>query len=145
MATKGKRSIFQDCHCLKAQEANALEADILPGMLVSRQSTGFSKNTASATSTLVQPLFADYDQLAAGTVDEVWTQSENMVARVPQTDDYVNVRVEAGNNIQAIGTPLSAGTAAGYLKIAAAGDKVLAFANEVINVTANGLVMARGA
>jgi len=145
MATKGKRSLFQDCHCLKAQEANALEADILPGMLLARGATGFSKNTAAATVTITQPLFADYDQLAAGTVDEVWTQNENMVARVPQTDDYVNVRVEAGNNILSIGTPLSAGTAAGYLKIAVTGDKVLAYANEIINVTANALVSARGA
>lgn len=145
MAVKGKRSIFQDCKCLKAQEADALEADILPGMLVSRGATGFSKNTAAATVTITQPLFADYAMLQAGTVDDVWTQNENMIARVPQADDYVNVRVEAGNNITTIGTPLSAGSAAGYLKIAVTGDKVLAYANEVINVTANALVSARGA
>jgi hypothetical protein len=149
MAERGKRTIFTDSCPAKTQEAIALEADILPGMLVEIANVGgtigFRKSTQAATVFGAQLLVADYDFIQAGTVDDAWTEDQTMIARQVRPDDYVNVRVNTGNNITLRGTGLSSNTG-GEFKIAVTDgtEQIKLIADEVINVTADGLVRARG-
>lgn len=149
MAERGKRTIFSDSCPAKTQEAIALEADILPGMLVELANVGgtigYRKSTEAATVFGAELLIADYNFIQAGTVDDAWTQNESMIARQVRPDEFVNVRVNAGNNITLRGTGLSSNTG-GEFKIALTNgtEQVKLVADEVINVTADGLVRARG-
>lgn len=146
MAIKGKRTIFTDAYSPAAQEGNALQADILPGMLVKHAATGFNKSAEAATVFGSQFIIADYDMLQAGTVDDAWTISENMIARQVPRDCRANVLVAAGQNILAVGTPLSS-NGDGTLKIAATDgtEEIKCVADEIINVTTSELVRVRGA
>jgi len=147
MATKGKRLIFTDAYSPCAQEGNALDADILPGMLVKQAATGINKSTEAATVFGSQFLIADYDMLAAGYVDDAWTLNENMIARQLPRDMRANVRVATGQNITAVGIGLSS-NGDGSLKIAATDgtEEIKCVSDEIINVTvANTLVRVRGA
>lgn len=147
MAIKGKRLIFTDAYPKCAQEGNALDADILPGMLVKFAPTGISKSVDASTVFGEQFLIADYDMLQAGTVDDLWAQNENMISRQLPRDCRANVRVATGQNILRIGTPLSA-NGDGSLKIAVLDgtEEIKCVSDEIINVTvANTLVRVRGA
>ena len=146
MAEKGKRLIFLDGCTLPAQENTALEADILPGMVIEHAATGLQKNANAATVFGSMPLIADYDILGAGDVDTALTQNEVAIGRQLESGKRANVRVLAGNNILAVGTALSRSATPGYLKIALTDgtEEIVCYADEIINVTANGLVRARG-
>lgn len=146
MATKGKRLIFCDEYAPKAQEGIALDAGILPGSLVDFGATGINQNADAATVFGQQMLVADYDFLAAGDVDTAWTQNETMVARHLKSDRRANVLVATGQNITAVGTPLSS-NGDGALKIALTDgtEKILAYSDEIVNTTAATLVRVRGA
>lgn len=147
MANKGKRLIFCDEYAPKAQEGIALDAGILPGSLVDFAATGFNQNADAATVFGNQLLIADYAINGAGDVDTAWTQNDSMVARALPTDCRANVLVAAGNNILAVGTPLSS-NGDGTLKIALTNgtEKIVAYSDEIINVAgAAALVRVRGA
>ena len=142
MATKGKRSIFQDECTIKAIEGVA-DAAIRPGALVVQTATGLAESAVAATQFGEQSLFADYDFLKAGTVDEAWTTGETVVSRILETNRIACVLVAAGQDITSKGTPLSS-NADGTLKIAvtpatvgATSEQVLAYADEIINTGAS--------
>ncbi len=146
MATKGKRLIFCDEYVCKAQEGLALQADILPGMLVKQAATGFNKSAEAATVFGSQLIIADYDQLKAGTVDDTWDINENMVSRQVPRDTKVNVIIAAGNNITARGVALSS-NGDGKFKIAATDgtEETKCVSDEIFNAVADSLVRVRGA
>ncbi len=148
MADRGKRLIFCDLNEMsKTQEANATEAGILPGHFVEQSATGVARNNNASTVFGTQFAVADYNYLQAEDVDQAWTEDEAVIFRAVRTDERVNVRVAASQNITRRGTPLaSAGD--GTLTIAATtnADHIVAYADEIINVTTAGtLVRVRGA
>lgn len=146
MATKGKRSIFQDACTIKAIEGVA-DAAIRPGALVVQTATGLEESDVAATVFGAQHLFADYNFLQAGTVDDSWEADETAVARVLETNRIANVLVAAGQDITSEGVALSS-NGDGTLKIAATEgtEEVLAHSNEIINTgAAVTLVRVRGA
>lgn len=145
MAAAGKRNIFNDACNLEALEGPALEADILPGMLVSQSATGFSKRASAGTVFGYQPVFADYDMAKAGTVDDAWTINENMVARPLNANESANAIVATGQAITAPRTGL-ASNGDGTLKIAATDgtELIVAYSDEIITTTAATLVRVRG-
>ena len=144
MATKGKRIIFTDATQLLAQEAAALQADILPGMSVTQSATGYSKNSNASTVAGIPFMVADYDGLEASTVDDAWTISETMVARRLTPDKRANVVVATAQALTR-DTPL-ASNGDGTLKIGTpATDFIVAYADEIVTTTAAQLVRVRGA
>jgi hypothetical protein len=146
MADKGKRLIFSGGMTLAATESNAATATILPGMSVVSTATTLTDNTNASTVFGYPHLFADYDMLAAGTVDDLWAVGENMIARELTQGCTANLLVVAGNNITARGVALTS-DGAGKLKIAATDgtDYVLCYSDEIINAAADSLVRVKGA
>ena len=154
MSTIGKRVIYVG----PADGANSkplhlegvsLTASLLPGTVVEQVATGLQANAAAATVFGQELIVADKNELMSKSVDDVWTQNENMVAVKPRSGDFVNVLVAAGNDITAKGVPLSLG-GAGLLKIAvtpvtvgATSEQVLCHSDEIINAVANALVRVR--
>lgn len=151
MAVKGKRTIFQDACTLPAIEAPALGV-VRPGSLVAQAAAGIDESAVAATVFGQQPLFADYNMLAAKTVDDDYAIGENVIARQLESGRIACVLVAAGQNITRRGTPLSS-NGAGVLKIAvtpatvgATSEQVLCYAEEIINTGgAITLVRVRGA
>ena len=80
MTIAGKRSIFVDGCTLPAQEGAAIAA-VRPGAIVDFTATGLQEDASAATVFGAQPLFADYDMLKAGTVDDSIAIGENVIAR----------------------------------------------------------------
>lgn len=144
MATRGKRLIFTDACSLPAEEYIATAAGILPGMSVQVAAAGVA--TDAQESTVAAPLqVADYDFLKAGDVDTAWANGTNVVTRQLESGKRANVLVAAGNNITSRKTPLARSGSGGTLKIAEAGDHVVATSDEIINVAGSaGLVRVRG-
>jgi len=151
MATAGKRTIFQDGCTLPAIEAPATAA-VRPGALVAQSATGIAESAQAATQFGAQPLFADYNMLAAKTVDDSYAIGENVIARQLESGKIACVLVAAGQDITAKGTPLSS-NGDGTLKIAVTpatvgttSEQVLCYAEEIINTgAAVALVRVRGA
>lgn len=146
MADKGKRSIFVDGCTLPALEGKALSVGTLPGNAVVFAATGISTSAQAATVFGSPLLVADYNAAEAGTVDDAWTQNENMVARQVESGKRANVLVAAGNNITAVGVGLSS-NGDGTLKIAATDgtEQILCVSDEIINTgAAVALVRVRG-
>lgn len=145
MAVAGKRNIFNDMHQPEAVEGVALQADILPGMLVTQTATGFNKNANAATVFGYQPLFADKDLVKMGSVDDVLTQNENMVARPLKANESANALVATGQTINAPRMGLTS-NGDGSLKIAATDgtEYIVAYSDEIITTTAATLVRVRG-
>ena len=145
MATRGKRQIFTDSDMIYAIEAKAESANILPGMSVVQSATGVDADNQA--DTVSAPLMvADYDFLKAGDVDTAWPDDSQVVFRMLTPNMRANVRVSSGNNItrRGLGLARDGSATAGHLKIAQTGDEVVAISDEIINVTANGLVRVRG-
>ena len=146
MADKGKRLIFSGGMTLPATESNAGTATILPGMSVIHTATTLTDNTNASTVFGYPHLFADYDMLAAKTVDDLWAVGENLVARELPQGEPASLLVAAGNNITARGVALTSdGT--GLLKIANTADLdyVLCYSDEIFNAVADSLVRVKGA
>ena len=146
MAIKGKRLIFCDECTLPAQEGEALQNDILPGMAVKYTALGLQKDATAATVFGAQPLVADYAMLSAGTVDDAWTLNENMISRQVESGKRANVLVVDGQNILFIGTPLTRdGTGKFRIALTDGTEDIVAVADEIINVSgADALVRVRG-
>lgn len=131
-------------------EGNATQTGILPGMAVERVANGFQRNATAATEHSHVPLIADKDQMRSRAVTAAWTQNENMVAIQPRSGEFFHVLVADGNNITAIDTPISVnndgtfGIATVPGTVGATSEQVVAFSDEIINVTgANALVRVR--
>ena len=148
MSIKSKRTIYVG----PADDANhkplnvegvALSAS-LPGTVMAQEATGLTGSTSVATVFGQQLLVADKDQQRTRSVDTPWTINEGMVAIAPRSGEFVNVYVAAGNNILSAGVALSR-DGAGKLKIAATDgtEEIVAFSDEIINVTADALVRCR--
>lgn len=154
MSTIAKRSIYvgpadgADSKPLKIEGVN-LTASLLPGTVVEQVATGLQANASAATLFGQELLVADKDVVKAKSVDDAWTQNENMVAIKARSGDILNVLGASGNNIAAKGTPLSL-NGSGLLQIAtvpaavdATSEQVVAYADEIINLAADGLVRVR--
>ena len=89
-----------------ASEGVATQADIKPGMVLSRSGSGFAKNANAATKFGEQNLIADKDQMRSKSVDDLWAQNENMVAIVPRSGEAANVLVITAQTL-IVGSPLS--------------------------------------
>ena len=127
-------------------EAVATQADIKPGMVLSRSGSGFAKNANAATKFGEQNLFADKDQMRSKSVDDLWAQNENMVAIVPRSGEAANVLVITAQTL-IVGSPLARSGTAGVLKLAvtpatvgATSEEIVAFAGEAVTTTATQLV-----
>lgn len=146
MATDGKRTIFTDEFQLYATEA-AATGSVRPGALVALSASGVAESGAAATVFGEQAMFADYDFMKAGSVDDAHATGDLVVSRLLKTGCHANVLVAAGQNITSRGTALSS-NGDGTLKIAATdgSEQVHCYANEIINTGgAVALVWVKGA
>lgn len=151
MATIGKRVIFAG----PADGANqkpltvegvALGAAILPGTILKQTATGLDVNDVAATVFGQLLLVADKDQMRSKSVDDAWTQNENMVAIQPRSGEIINALVASGQNITVPGTALTRNGAG--LLVAAATDgtnEIVAYADELTGgaLAANTLVRVK--
>lgn len=149
MSTLGKRVIYVGPadggdHKPLNVEGVALSATTLPGSVMQQTATGLQVNAVAATVFGQQLLVADKDQQRTKSVDTSWTQNENMVAMAPRSGEFYNVLVASGNNITTKGTALSR-DGAGKLKIALTDgtEEIVAYSDEIVNVTADALVCVR--
>lgn len=125
-------------------EGIALGAAILPGQMLEYNATGLDVNGVAATVFGRTPLFADKDELRTKLVTEAWTQNETMQAIQFRSGEFGNVLVASGNNITARGVALSS-NGAGLLKIAVTDgtEEIIAYSDEIVNVTADALVRVK--
>lgn len=153
MATvKGKRTIYAGCinsssRTPLVEEGKALEADIVAGMSVTVTATGIQKNanakTVKGVPFIVAAQVSDFD--GSNDLDGAWTQNQVMMAFVPQEDEFYNVLVASGENITARNTPLTVNGAGKFVIATPATDTVYCYADEIINLAADGLVRVRKA
>jgi hypothetical protein len=151
MATKGKRVIWAgpaDGVNTRPQaiEGKAIGAAILPGTVLKQLATGLDTNNIAATVFGQLFVVADLNKMMSKTVDDAWTQNENMVAVQPRSGEFVNVLVASGQNITVPGTALSR-NGAGLLKVAATNgtEEIVAYADELTGgaLAANTLIRVR--
>lgn len=145
MSIKGKRKIVASTtlNCVpETVEAKAVTATILPGMVLSLASTGFSESGVAATVFGQKLMVANENEMMQKTVDDLWPINENMVAVEPRPGEAFNVLVAAGNNITARRVALSRSGTAGHLKIALTNgtEEIVAYSDEIINAVAASLV-----
>ena len=148
MAIKGKRLIFCDECTLPDQEGVATAA-IRPGALVTfaAAGAGLVESAEAATVFGSEKLFADYDMLKGGTVDDSWAINEYAISRQLESGKRANVLVAAAQNITKRGVGL-ASNGDGTLVIAAVDgtEDVICYSDEIINTGgAVALVRVRGA
>lgn len=147
MSTIGKRVIYvgpadgAESKPLNV-EGTALASGILPGTFVSQSTGGLAISTDLAV-TDVLFLVADKDEQRSRSVDDPWTENENMVAIQPRSGEFVNALVDTGQ-VLTIGTPLTK-TVTGYLTTALLdGSQIIfAYADELITTSAVELVRVR--
>lgn len=147
MSTKGKRLIYVgpadgSNHKPLNAEGVALEADILPGMLVAYEATGtgLEKVATAATDFGFDMKVADKDQQRSRSVDDLWPINENMVAIKPRSGEFVNVLAAAGTYV--VGQPITHVT--GGLASGATTDgtnQIIGFSDEAITLAASGLLL----
>lgn len=155
MATKGKRVIYVgpadgSNHKPLKVEGKAITASTLPGTIVEDVATGLQVNANAATVFGQELLVADKNGVRFLTVDDAWTQNENMEAIKLRSGELANILVADGNNILAPGVPLSL-DGSGMLKIAVTpatvgvtSEQVLCYSDEIKNVSgADELVRVR--
>lgn len=148
MATvQGKRTIYAGCvmgatSTPQVEEGIALEADILPGMSLAVTATGLQKNanagTVEGVPFIVAAQVSDYD--GSNDLESPWAINETMMAFVPAEHEFYNVLVPSGVNITQRKTPLTS-NGDGKFRVAVAGtDVIYCYAEEIINLAADGLV-----
>ena len=105
-------------------------AATLPGCIVT---VNGSDKFALATATTVGKVWlVQENYLAQKGVDDAWDADDTCVALDMEDDTTYAARIPTGVNITAEGTPLAPG-ASGKFAIAASGDLVVAYADEVYN------------
>lgn len=149
MSTKGKRLIWVGPadganHKPLNIEGVALEADILPGMIVEYDpaGTGLKKSATLATDFGLLMKVADKDQQRSKSVDDPWVINENMVAVQPRSGEFVNVLAAAA--VYVVGQPMT--HVAGGLASGATTDgtnQIVGFSDEALTLAANGLLRIR--
>lgn len=110
MSDKGKRVIYAapaDGPYNKAEtrEGNAGAAGILPGMVMFYNASDYVPTANAATIFGQQLLVANKNEMQTRSVDDPWTQDENMQMILPRSGEMVNVRVSTGQILD-IDTPL---------------------------------------
>lgn len=147
MSTKGKRLIYVgpadggESKPLNI-EGVAVSASILPGTVLKQTASGLDADDTAATEFNGQSLLvADKDQMRSLSVDDAWTQNENMVAIQARSGEFINALVAPTQNITSRGVPLTR-NGAGLLKIAtipgtvgATSEQVLCYSDEIIDTT----------
>lgn len=125
-------------------------AAVAPGTVLKRVAGGLDANNIAAIIFGEQLIIADKDQQRSKSVDDAWTITENMVAIVPRSGEFINVLVVTGQTLIK-GDPLSR-NGAGLLKLAvtpatvgATSEEIAAYADEAIITTATTLVRVRPA
>ena len=118
-------------------EGVSLTAAVLPGTVMQQAATGLQLNAVAAAIFGGVLLVADKDQQRTRSVDDAWTQNENMVAIQPRSGEFFNALVADGNNILTRNTPLTR-NGAGLLRIALTdgSEDILCYSDEIINVSA---------
>ena len=149
MSIKGKRVIYVGPadganHKPLNVEGKAISAATLPGTVVQQVATGLQTNAQAAIVFGGLLLVADKDEQRTRSVDDAWTQDENLVAIQPRSGEFVNILVASGNNITTRNTALTR-NGAGLLAIAATDgtEDIVAYSDEIVNVTADALVRCR--
>lgn len=154
MSIKGKRVIYVGpadgsafAHPLTV-EGIATEAGILPGSVLDFAAAAAGLELADDAATVFgkQPIVADKDSSASGSVDTAWTINENMVGLKLRSGEYFNVLVITGQVLQR-GTPLARSATPGALKIAVTpatvgvtSEEIFGFSDEVVTTAATQLV-----
>lgn len=131
-------------------EGVCLSATLLPGTIMEEVSTGLQRNATAATTFGQELIVADKDEMRSKSVDDAWTQNENMVAIRPRSGEFFNALVATGQALVR-GVPLAL-NGAGLLKIAvtpatvgATSEQVLCYADETVTTTGTQLVRCRAA
>lgn len=120
---------------------------ISPGFLVEQTATGLRASNNAATVFNSEAIVAmEYGNHTGQTVEVDYAVNDYAIAAIARSGEFLNVMVNAGNNITARGTALSS-NGDGTLKIAATDgtEQILFYADEVINVTSDALVLCRKA
>ncbi len=120
---------------------------ISPGFLVEQTTAGLSASNNAATVFNSQAIVAlEYGNHTGQTVEVDYAVGDYVLAAQARSGEFFNVMVNTGNNITARGTALSS-NGDGTLKIAVTDgtEQILFYADEVINVTADALVLCRKA
>lgn len=117
-------------------EGKAISADILPGTVLKQVVTGLDTSDVAATVFGNLPLIADKDQMRTKSVDDAWTQNENMVAIQARSGEMCNVLVAPAQDITRNGLPLSR-NGDGTLKVAVQDgtEEIVAYSAQIINTT----------
>ena len=120
----------------------ALEADILPGMILSTAALGYSKSAVAATVFGQAPLVAEKDSPRQKNIADAWVINENMLADRPRSGEYFNVMVITAQALVKGLTPLSRSATAGVLKIALTDgtEDIIFYADETTTTTGTQLV-----
>ena len=137
-----KNTIFAGNACKRPrqQESITTQADILPGMLVTRSGANFIKHNVSGQG--ADFFVAKENSLAQANVTDLYAANDTVFAYIPEPGDYFNVAIAATQNITAVGTPITS-NGAGYGRIAlvTGAEEVLFYADEIVNVTAAGTLV----
>ena len=120
-------------------EGAAVDA-FLPGTLLKQTASGLETSDIAATDFSSECLVAEeYGDHVGQGVDDAYTIGDNALAVIARSGEFLNVRVAAGQNITAKGTPLSS-NGDGTLKIAtvpatvgATSEQILFYADEIVN------------
>lgn len=146
MAAKGKHVIFlgpNEKTSPQILEANAENAGLLPGMLVSLNASGnfIPHATADVRTT---PIVVQENYLEQRTTDDAYTDGDTVYGIQVRDGEYVNILVNAGNNITAMNTPLTS-NGDGTFKLGNANlSDAIFLSAEIINVTgSDALVRAK--
>lgn len=119
------------------------------GYLVERQTDATKYNLSAALATVQEQEFlvtADEGETSGLGVTGTYAAGETIEPLQPTSGQLFHLRFAAGNNVTAKGLPVTTAAAGGRFALAAAGNKVFAHTEQVINVTANDtLVLCRKA
>lgn len=122
-------------------------AEIGMGYLVERQTDATEYNLSTAAATVLEQEFlvtADEGETSGLGVVDTYAAGETIEPIQPTSGQLVWLRFATGNNVTQKGMPVTSAGAAGRFALAAAGEKVFAHTEQVINVTANDtLVLCR--
>ena len=146
MAAKGKHVIFlgpNEKVSPQILEAPAENAGLLPGMLIGLNASGNFIPNATADAKAA-PIIAQENYLEQKTTDDAYTDGDTVYGIQVRDGEYVNVLVNAGNNITAMNTPLTS-NGDGTFKIGNANlSDAIFLSAEIINVTgSDALVRAK--
>ena len=148
MSDKGKRTIYVGPadganHKPLNIEGVALSAATLPGTILSQGATGLSSSSVLATVFGQVPMIADKDQQRTKSVDDAWTQNENMVAMQPRSGEFFNALVITGQAIASRGVALSRSAPGLKIALTDGTEEIVAYSDEIVTTTGTELVRVK--